>query len=144
MSNQETWVVAANGSNAKIFRVGKFPKLEVLEELDHPESRLRNQDLVTAAQGRSFESIGTARSAYQPSIDPHHQELEKFARLIGEYLTKAKRDRSFSRLYIMANPSFLGLLRPHLNGVQESIVAEIGKDVTSQSINEIEQQLENA
>lgn len=144
MSNQVTWVIAANGSHAKLFRVNKFPKLEAFEELDHPESRLRNQDLVTAAEGRAFESIGTKRSAYQPAIDPHHQELEKFARFIGEYLNKAKKDHAFSRLYIMASPSFLGLLRPHLNGLKDAIVAEIGKDVTGESVSEIEQHLVNA
>ena len=143
MANKETWVIAANGSHAKIFRMVKFPKLEELEELDHPESRLRNQDLVTSAEGRAFESIGTKRSAYQPAVGPHQQELEKFARFIGEYLTRAKRDQSFSRLYVLANPSFLGLLRPHLNGLQENIVAEIGKDVTGQSLSEIEQHLAN-
>lgn len=144
MPNQVTWVIAANGSHAKIFRMGKFPKLEEFEQLDHPDSRLRNQDLVSSAEGRTFESIGTGRSAYQPPTDPHHQELEKFAKFLGEYLTRAKRDHSFSRLYIMANPSFLGLLRPHLNSIHESIVAEIGKDMTGQSLNEIEHHLEKA
>lgn len=145
MQNHPTWVVIANGSCAKIFRVVKFPKIEEFEFLDHPESRLRNQDLVSSKAGRNFESTSTARSAYQAPTDPHHLELEKFAKYLADHLSDARRRQAFSRLYLMANPSFLGLLRPHLDHLtQESLVAEIGKDMTEQTIANIESQLENA
>jgi protein required for attachment to host cells len=145
MSQQATWVVIANGSNAKFFRVVKFPKIEEFEVFLHPESRLRNQDLVSAEEGRTFESTSTARSAYQAHVDPHHVELQKFARLLGERLAEEKRKQSFSRLYLMANPSFLGLLRPHLDhSTKEALVAEVGKDMTDQSMAEIEKHLVNA
>lgn len=145
MQNLTTWVIAANGSIAKFFRVVKFPKLEAIEVLEHPESRLRNQDLVTSKPGRSFESTSSARSAYQPAVNPHHNELEKFARFLGEHLSTAKRNNEFSRLYIMANPGFLGLLRPHLDqATKGAIVAEVGKDVTDQTTDEIENQLSQA
>ena len=142
MQNQTTWVVAANGSVAKFFKVVKFPKLEAIEVLEHPESRLRNQDLVTSRPGRSFESTSSARSAYQPPVDPHHNELEKFARFLGEHLSSAKRNNEFTRLYIMASPGFLGLLRPHLDqATKDSLVAEISKDMTDHTTMAIEQQL---
>lgn len=145
MPNQTTWVVAANGSIAKFFRVIKFPKLEAIEVLEHPESRLRNQDLVTSKPGRSFESVGSARSAYQPAVDPHHNELEKFARFLGEFLSEARKNKEFSRLYIMANPSFLGLLRPHLDqATKETLIAEVGKDMTEHTTEDIEHQLTEA
>lgn len=145
MQNQITWVVAANGSSAKFFRVVKFPKIEEFETFEHPESRLRNQDLVTSKPGRSFESTSTSRSAYEAAVDPHHMELEKFARHLGTHLSEARRNNSFSRLYLMAGPSFLGLLRPHLDhATQASIVAEIGKDMTDQHTSNIEAHLENA
>lgn len=142
MPNQTTWVVTANGSIAKFFRVIRFPKIEVLEVLQHPESRLRNQDLVTSKAGRTFESTSTARSAYQTQASPHQLELEKFARFLGEHLSEAKRNQEFSRLYLMANPSFLGLLRPHLDqATKEAIVAEVGKDMTDRTTEEIEHHL---
>ena len=145
MSQQTTWVVIANGSNAKFFRVVKFPKIEEFEVFEHPASRLRNQDLVSDQAGRTFESVGTARSAYEAHVDPHHVELLKFARLLGERLTEEKRKQSFSRLYLMANPSFLGLLRPHLDhSTKEALVAEVGKDMTEQSVDEIEKHLVKA
>lgn len=144
MQNHATWVVCANGWCAKIFRVVKFPKIEECEFLEHPESRLRNQDLVSSKSGRTFESMGMSRSAYEQRNEPHHLELEKFAKLLGEHLARARQAQSFSRLYLMASPAFLGLLRPHLDRLtQESLVAEIGKDMTEQSTAHIEAQLAN-
>lgn len=142
MQNLTTWVVAANGSIAKFFKVVKFPKLEAMEVLEHPESRLRNQDLITSKPGRTFESTSSSRSSYQPPANPHHNELEKFARLLGEHLSSAKRNNEFSRLYIMANPSFLGILRTHLDqATKEAIIAEVGKDMTDHTTHDIEQHL---
>lgn len=139
------WVVIANGSHAKFFRVVKFPKIEEFAILEHPESRLRNQDLVSSKPGRTFESTSTARSAYEAQTDPHHLEIEKFARILGERLADAKREDAFERLYVMANPGFLGMLRPHLDTTtKQAIVAEIGKDMTDQPISAIEEHLVNA
>lgn len=142
MPSEITWVVAANGSQAKLFRMVKFPKLEEIEVFEHPESRLRNQDLVSAKPGRTFESTSMARSAYESATSPHQEELKKFAKYLGEHLSSELDKKSFSRLYIMANPSFLGLLRQHLNDKTEGvIIAEIGKDMTGQPISYIEDHL---
>lgn len=56
MPNSTTWIVVANSSHAKIFRLVKFPKIEEMTSIDHPESRLHNQDLEGRKPGRCFQS----------------------------------------------------------------------------------------
>lgn len=142
MPNSTTWIVVANSSHAKIFRLMKFPKIEVLTTLDHPESRLHNQDLEGRKPGRNFQSGGTTRHAYQPETEPKEVEIEKFAKLLSDYICNAHQKKEFARLYLMASPSFLGLLRQHINGnAQKAIVGELAKDMTERTTDEIEQQL---
>lgn len=141
-NHQETWVLVADKCQAKIFRVLKFPKLEAISHMEHPASGLLNQDLVSSKPGRSFQSTGTARSAYQPETEPKQIEAIKFATEIAEVLYKASNNGEFHELYIIANPSFLGLLRQHINPqIQQHIIAEIHKELTSSNKEEIEHHL---
>lgn len=142
MPNSTTWIVVANSSHAKIFRLIKFPKIEEFASMNHPESRLHNQDLEGRKPGRNFQSGGTTRHAYQPETEPKEVEMDKFAKSLSDYICAAHQKGDFSRLYLMASPFFLGLLRQHLNlTTQKTIVAELAKDMTERSTSEIEQQL---
>lgn len=142
MPNSTTWIVVANSSHAKIFRLVKFPKIEELTSMDHPESRLHNQDLEGRKPGRCFQSGGTTRHAYQSVTEPKEVEIEKFAKSLSDYICTAHEKREFSRLYLMASPSFLGLLRQRINSAtQKSIVAEVSKDMTECTHAEIEKHL---
>lgn len=140
--NQHIWVVVADSCKAKIFRVVKFPKLEEIAYLEHPESRLHNQDLVSSKPGRGFQSVGNSRSAYQQETEPKQVESIKFATEVAQHLYVASNKGEFSKLYLFAEPSFLGLLRQHLHPqIQKHIAAEVPKELTSSSIESIEHHL---
>lgn len=142
MNKNATWVVVAGNAEAKIFRLVQFPKIEEHSVLEHPESRLHNRDLISSKPGRNYDKGGTTRHAYEPKTDPKQQEIEKFAKNLSDFLSTSRQNGEFSRLYIMANPSFLGLLRQHLdNQTQSVIVAEIAKDLIGQKKPDIEEQL---
>lgn len=145
MPNQlhtSTWVIVADNSQVKIYRVVKFPKLEELTSLEHPESRLHNQDLVSSKPGHNFQRGGTSGYSYEPERGPKKLEAEKFAAHLGQYLANAEKNKEFSRLYIIAEPSFLGLLRPHINhATQNTIIAEVSKGLTSADTAAIEKQI---
>ncbi len=142
MPHTTTWIIVANSSHATIYRMTKFPKMEQISTFDHPESRLHDIDLVSTRPGRGFESTGTTRHAYQQMTDPKHTEIDIFAKSLSDYLDAAFLKGDFSRLYVVANPSFLGLLRKHLNAkTQHSVVGEIAKDMTEQPVAVIEQHL---
>lgn len=137
-----TWVVVADNCQAKIFQVTKFPKLKEISHFEHPESKLHNQDLVSSKQGRTFQSSGTARSSYQPETEPKKHEAILFATEIARHLESAKNKGEYSRLYLLAEPSFLGLLRQHINGeTKKSVVGEIAKELTAFDTKEIEEHL---
>lgn len=147
MPNQRhpiTWIVVADNCQAKIFRMVKFPKIEKLSFLEHPESRLHKQDLVSDKPGRTFQSGGTTRHAYQASSDPKELEAIKFAVQLAGHLSSALEKGEFNRLYVLAEPSFLGLLRRQFSAdVQKTIIAEVAKDFTSCEDSTIEHQLTN-
>ena len=139
---QITWVVVTDSSQAKIFRATKFPKIEMVEVLTHPESRFRDQDLVSSKPGRNFQRGGIARHAYQSVSDPKVVEVEKFATYLNEYLIAAHNQGAFNRLYILANPSFLGHLRSHVDPqIQKLVVHESAKDITAFTTDSIEKHI---
>jgi protein required for attachment to host cells len=145
MNSEKTWVLVANGSQAKLYRVVKFPKIEELTTFAHLESRLHNKDLVSNRPGQGSDRVGFASHSYEPPSDPHELELEKFAKDLGRSLSGSCQKGEFSRLYVMASPSFLGLLRPHLDQKTKTcIVAEVPKDMIEHTIKEIEDHLVNA
>jgi len=138
----QTWVIVADKCLAKIFRIVKFPKIEEILIFEHPESRLLNQDLTSERPGRNFQSVGGARSAYQPETEPTQVEAIKFASIVAKSLTSAHQKGEFGRLYIFAEPNFLGLLRQHIDSeTKKSIVSEIAKVLTNSDIATIEHHL---
>lgn len=142
MENNTTWVIAAGRSHAKIFRLTHFPKMEVVTLLENPKGGLHDRDLVSSQQGRAFDSMGMGRHAYESKTDPKLIEIEKFAKLIGDFLNKALEEGKFAHLYLVAGPSFLGLLRSHINAkVKEAIKAEVHKDMTEHTTADIEKQI---
>lgn len=145
MPHQETWVLVANSSQAKLFRLTQFPKIEPLQDFAHPESRLHDQDLTSDRPGRNFDSMSTRRHAYEAKHDPKSLEIDKFGKILSEYLNLAHENGDFTRLYLLANPSFLGVLRQELSArLQGAIVSEIAKDMTEHPKSDIEKQLEMA
>lgn len=142
MAQHSTWILVANSSTAKIFKLVQFPKIEAFKTFDHPESRLHDSELTSDRPGRAFESMGTARHAYESKHDPKSVEITKFGRILADFLNVAYENGDFSRLYLFANPSFLGVLRQEMpQRLQDAIVAEFGKDMTEHPTADIEKQL---
>jgi len=138
----KTWVIVADKCKAKIFRIVKFPRIEEVSDLQHPESALHNQDLVSSRPGRTFQSMGNGRSSYQPETEPKQVEAIKFATEISHTLSTALNNGEYNQLYVIAEPSFLGLLRQHISPqVQKLILAEVGKQLTGSNKEAIEKHL---
>lgn len=141
-NHNQSWVLVADKCQAKFYRMAKFPIIQEINHLEHPDSRLHNQELISSRPGRTFQSTGTARSSYQPETEPKQIEAIKFATEIADLLYTAANNGEFKQLYLIAEPSFLGLLRKHINPhIQKCIVAELGKQLTSASKEDIEKHL---
>src|SRR5690349_2734094 len=105
MKKKESWLVIANSSLARIFKIEKKNQLKEIKVLEHPESRLNNSELVSDKPGRDFESIGTRRHALELKTSPKRHEFAIFAKSLADYLEKAAMQGEYIKLYIAANPS---------------------------------------
>lgn len=130
-NHNTTWVVVADNGQAKIYRMVKFPKIEEISHIEHPESRLHNRELVEARAGRGVQRGGGVRYSYQSEVEPKQLEADKFAASLSQHLAKSHANGEFHRLYVIAGPSFIGMLRRHMNPqVRKTIVAELDKELT--------------
>lgn len=141
---EQSWVAVANSSNARIYKIISPTVLEEIITLEHPESRLYNRDLSSDKPGRDFESTRSGtRHSLEPQHTPKEVEFIVFAREISHFLTEQKNKNAFSHLYLIANPSMLGLLRKELgDSVSKTVVKEVSKDLTHSSAEEILAQID--
>ena len=137
------WILAADSAFAKVLRTEKKKgSLELVKELEHPESRMKDGELYADSPGRSFDSQGQGRHMMENEVDAKKMESIHFARELADMLAQAAREEQFHKLYILAAPAFLGELRGKLDsGVSSKIVAEIPKDVVKQTPEEIRKKL---
>jgi len=129
MKNQ-SWLLVANSSMARLFMVKNMDQITELHTFVHPESRLPERELISSKPGRSFDRTGEHRHMMEPPTTQKKQEFEQFAKAIANYLEEARKEASFSRLYIAAGPTFLGTLRKSFQPqVLELVAKEISKDL---------------
>lgn len=133
-----TWLIVANSSMARIFKLEKRDSLIEVGQFEHPESRLRNRDLISDKPGRTNESIGLTRHRYEQHHSPKHQEFETFAKYLAHHLDEARKKGEFNRLYLAASPNLLGLIRQSLDAsTTKLLVGEVDKDMTHMRPDEI-------
>lgn len=133
------WVMVGDGEKALFFRNegdAAYPNLEVVNvlEQDNPKSSEQGTD----RPGRSYSSVGTARSAMQET-NWHKLEKHRFAKEIADELYKQAHRGRFSQLILAAPPMIMGDLRKALHKeVATRVVAEVSKDLTNMPPHEIE------
>ena len=112
-----TWVLAADGSRARIFETQGFKlDLRQVEELRNPAPR--------ATQ----------------SAD---KEREKFARTVADFLERCRIDGRFDRLRLAVEPKFLGMLREQLsNETRKLVYEEVSNDVSNMGARDIGRHLD--
>ncbi|WP_050986113.1 host attachment protein [Schlesneria paludicola] len=125
------WVLVADRCHAKILHAlpSTVSKFQTLHSLVHPEGRLTPQEMESDAPGR-VQLAGNARSTVEPHEDRKQVQSKRFAHEISEILVRESQDRRFDRLFVIAPPSFLGVLRetwPRI--VQDRIALELAKDL---------------
>jgi len=140
MSN--IWVVVADASRARIFSCDKpAGALNEIETLSNPEARLHEGDLVSDRGGRDNNG-GGASHGYSTGNEAKEEEAVRFAAEVCQHLEKGRKGKAFNRLYVIAAPAFLGLLRKHQSAPLKALLAdEIAKDLTTKAADRIRAQL---
>lgn len=127
----DVWVVVASSTRCRIFTQRKHSSpLKQIEELDHPEGRLRGRDLTSDRPGRGFDSAGNGRHAMGQHVDPVEQENIRFAKTVATAIDDARKKDRFGRLVLVADPRFLGHLRQGLSpATRHLLTTELHKNL---------------
>jgi len=136
------WVVVCDGAKALILEnVGDamFPNLKTREV--HEQTDAKTHEIGTDAPGRSYNSVGSARSAMEQT-DFHDQSEQRFLCDLAKRLDAAVLSGETKGLILVAPPRALGVLRQaasaHLRGATR---AEVDKDYVKLPVHEIEKHL---
>jgi protein required for attachment to host cells len=140
---QTTWILAADSSRARIFEVAeKEQRLHEIKDFANPEGRSSERELQTDMQGRVHGYGQQYRSHSTAEMEGVEHANELFSKELARYLDKARNDRQYQKLYLIAPPKFLGLLRSNLGKeVQKLVAEEIGKDLSWLSEHDIDRHL---
>jgi protein required for attachment to host cells len=124
-------VVVADAAHAHLYESrGAEADLAEVEALLNEESRKPERDLVSDGSGRrNHRPTQGASSAYGGTSMREHF-AERFAAAIGKRLESQLDDDPERRIYIVAGPQFLGLLRQRLpQRVLRHIAGEVPKSM---------------
>jgi protein required for attachment to host cells len=139
---QGEWVVICDGAKALLLEnVGDemFPNLRTREVYEQEDPK--THELGTDAPGRSFQSVGTARSAMEQT-DWHDQEEGRFLEKLAARLDAAVSAGKVKSFVLAAPPRALGVLRQaYTPGLRRALRAEIDKDLVKLPLHEIEKHL---
>jgi protein required for attachment to host cells len=128
-----TWILVADNCRARIFVADKSAgPFNEIRTLTSPEARLHEGDLVSDKGGRD-RNPGIASHGFNGE-DAHKQEnAERFAAQVCAELESARNAGFLRKLYVVAAPSFLGMLRRHQSGpLRQLIAGEIDKNIATQ------------
>jgi protein required for attachment to host cells len=136
------WVVVADHARARLFSAATpTAPLEEVEDLVNTDARSHDADRVSDKSGRMFGGApghGHHSSAAEPHQTPKQIDADRFARQVCERLQADCNAGAMSKLYVIAEPDFLGMLRQHMSPqVRKRIAQEIAKDFTRQKAAEI-------
>jgi protein required for attachment to host cells len=134
MKSKVTWIVVADGDQAKIFEHnGPGKGLRALPDLGLAQAHLKARDIMADKPGRASNPAGpNSRAAVDYKTDPVADRERKFLERLADVLDVQHEAGKFERLVIAAAPAALGDLRPALSdGVRQTILAELPKDLTN-------------
>lgn len=140
----ETWILVANRAEARIFAYpsNKKSQMRFLRKIENPRGRLKAQD-INADKPGVFSSVYAYGSKLESEQSPTERVAEEFAKTIATQLEHEKSHNNFEKLIVIADPTFLGLLRSKMSrDLHRHVIQEVAKDLGAVSTNEMHERLE--
>ncbi len=137
------WILTADTTRARIFSADKpASQLVEIETLMNPEGRLHEGDLTSDRPGRDRNSSSCSSHDMGHESDAKQEGAIRFAGQVNDAIEAGRIAGKFRKLYVIAAPSFLGLLRKaYSSPTRQLIAAEIDKNLTTQDLANIRKQL---
>ena len=108
-------VIVADASRARIFSaVDKAAPLTETKDLVNTATRLRDQDLIADGHGSGVDSGGHGKHTMGHENDAHKHQASEFSRQLADEIERERGAGALRRIYIIAPPVFLGLIRSDL------------------------------
>jgi hypothetical protein len=126
----KTWVLVANASEASLYSTDNLrgKDFTLIKSFSHPESREREQDLVSDRPGK-FHGSHNARSGNE-QINPKTVEAGNFALELANFIKHAHNTNAFEQLIFVSSSHFQGLIHKHFDYHQIQNLVIIPKDYT--------------
>jgi protein required for attachment to host cells len=139
---KSTFILVADSSRARFFTAeSPSSPLEEIEALTHTEARLHDREMTSDLPGK-IKGDGSMGHAFEQPTDPKKHEASNFAHQIAHYLEKAHNEKKYEQLLIIAEPSFLGMLRIQLpEQIMKLVCFELDKNITMHSADDIRKHL---
>lgn len=137
-----TWILVSNASTGRLFRhSGPNKGLELIQEFSHPQSREKNANLVSDRPGHN-PGAGNGHGSFVPATLPKEHEADIFALELARELDTGRIGNLYSRLVLVASPSFMGQLKQHLTDAVHKLVSDsVEKDYTRSTDKELSRHL---
>lgn len=134
-------IVVADAARARLFKTEeKITDISELDELSHPESRLRDRELGSGTPVRSANQKGSL----QPRTFPKDYEEQSFAKELGKHIKALHNNIHFEELILIASPRFLGMLRNELDSTLDKLVSKsINKELLQAGVDDIVEYIKN-
>jgi len=139
-----TWILIADGARARILESeGAGRGLRAVEGAAFHGEHGATHEIMSDRAGRTFQSVGSARSAKEARSDPHRELKRRFARRLADALDEGLARGAYDRLVVVAAPAALGDLRDAISApVRAKVTAEVAKDLTRTPDREVADHLE--
>ena|SRR5579859_1238506 len=130
-------IIVGDRGRARLFSTEnrKDAGLEELVDLVNPEIRIHEGVLAGDRQGRSMNQNHGSRVALGEPHPHKRTSAERFANQVADAMECCCMQEHYTRIFLLAAPEFLGLLRPCLAERQlKTPVTEVHKDLTRQPV----------
>ncbi len=143
MAARPVLVVVGDRGRARLFDVEPGePRLEELEDMVNAGYRLRERELVSDKPGRGMSRAHGSRASLGDDYRQRRHQAELFAKRVAARVQARARQRDYGRIYLVANPEFIGLLRPCLAAQRlKAPLTGIRKDLTRRNAEAIRRHL---
>jgi len=120
------WIVVADAGHARILSPAPDDKgpLEERGHLENDAARVEDHDALSDRAGHVTQGPGGIGHAFEPRVSHGEHVAETFAKIVCARLDKARIAGEVSKIYLLAAPQFLGLMRKNLDKDTHRLVAE--------------------
>ncbi len=124
------WALAMSATQARIIKGVAKGAVDAVPELALHAEHKDLREILSDKPGRSYASVGSARSAMEYASDPVKDAKRAFVNETVALLHQHFVAHDFTRLAIFAAPEMLGLLRDGLpSDLQKAVIVEMPKNL---------------